>query len=289
VLTVDDSDAPNAYQYFPTGHVGTFTTSGSWTTSAQGAFGGSHASSSTAASGSSVATWTMPVTAGSYEVDVTWPASSNYSTSATYSIYSGTSLLGSVSVNQQDAPSGITYEGLNFQSLGTFTISGTQLVVGLANTNGQVDADAIRVVPSYQPTQIVDVNLPGFWSNAGWTTQSTGLYGSSLVAGTSNGSENSQAAWWFPVQPGQYEVQVTWVAGSNLSATTPFDVYNALTYISEPTVDEQDAPVGITDQGVVWQSLGVFTMTSDVLHVSTWNSQTNGGMCVSGIRIVPVG
>jgi len=29
-------------------------------------------------------------------------------------------------------------------------------------------------------------------------------------------------------------------------------------------------------------------MTSNVLHVSTWNSQTNGAMNVDGIRIVPV-
>ena len=92
-----------------------------------------------------------------------------------------------------------------------------------------------------------------------------------------------------PVTPGAYEVYATWAPGSNLSPTTPFDVYNALTYISEPVVNEQDAPVGVTDQGVVWQSLGTCTMTSNVLHVSTWNSPSNGAMCVDGIRIVPVG
>jgi hypothetical protein len=40
---------------------------------------------------------------------------------------------------------------------------------------------------------------------------------------------------------------------------------------------------------VVWQSLGTFTMTGDVLRVSTWNSQTNGATGVDGVRIVPVG
>jgi hypothetical protein len=53
-------------------------------------------------------------------------------------------------------------------------------------------------------------------------------------------------------------------------------------------VNEQVAPVGVTDQGVVWQSLGTFTMTSNVLHISTWNSQANGAICAGGIRIVPV-
>jgi len=121
-----------------------------------------------------------------------------------------------------------------------------------AAADGQVSADAVRILPSYQPTPIVaSGSYPGFWSNSAWTTQNTGLYGSSMVSNSANGSEQSQAAWWFGVQPGQYQVLVTWVPGSNLSPTTPFDVYNALTYISEPTVDEQIAPVGVTDQGVV--------------------------------------
>ncbi len=289
---IDDSNVANAYKNFPpAASVGTFSTGGSWTTSGQGAYGGSHVSAGTAGSGSSVATWTMPVTPGSYEVDVTWPSLAGLSASAAYVVYDGTTKLGSVAVNQQNAPSGVSYDGVTWQSLGSFTISAAQLTVTLANTaaDGQVDADAIRIVPAYQPTPIVASNgYPGFWSNTNWTTQNAGLYGMSMVSDTANGSKQSQAAWWFPVQPGQYEVDVTWVPGSNLSPTAPFDVYNALTYISEPMVDETKAPVGVTDQGVVWQSLGTFTMTSDVLHVSTWNSQTNGAMCVNGIRIVPV-
>ncbi|MGA2256919.1 MAG: hypothetical protein ABSG53_19885 [Thermoguttaceae bacterium] len=288
---IDDADAPNSYTYYPpAGSIGSFTTTGSWTTSSEGAFGGSQTSSSTAGSGNSTATWTMPVTPGSYEVDVTWPASGSLSAGATYNVYDGSTKLGSVSVNQQAAPSGIFYEGLNWRSLGSFTIVGTQLSVTLANTagDGQVDADAIRLLPAYQPTPIVGSgDYPGFWSNSAWTTQDTGLYGESMVSNSANGSEKSSAAWWFPVQPGEYDVEVTWVPGSGLSTKVPFDVYNALTYISEPLINEQYAPSGVTDQGVVWQSLGVFTMTSNVLHVSTWNSPTDGAMCVDGVRIVP--
>ena len=44
----------------------------------------------------------------------------------------------------------------------------------------------------------------------------------------------------------------------------------------------------MTDQGVVWQSLGTFTMTSNVLHVSIWNSSSDGPINVDGVRIVPV-
>jgi hypothetical protein len=288
---IDDSNAPNSYTYYPTnGNVGNFTTTGAWTTVSQGAFGGSHTSSSTVGSSSSTATWSMAITPGTYEVDATWPASASFSASATYNVYDGSTKLGSVSVNQQTAPSGISYEGLNLQSLGFFTFAGTQLTVTLSNAagDGQVSADAIRILPSYQPVPIVAAGYPGFWSNSAWTTETSGLYGQSLLSNSANGSEQSQAAWWFPVQPGQYQVFVTWVPGGNLSSTAPFDIYNALTYLSEPMVNEQVAPVGVTDQGVVWQSLGTFTMTSNVLHISTWNSQANGAICAGGIRIVPV-
>jgi hypothetical protein len=285
---VDDSNAPNSYTYYPTGHVGNFTTTGSFTTSTQGAFGGSHTSSG--AAGTSTATWTMPLTPGTYEVDATWPASANFSTTATYNVYDTTTntSLGSGTVNQQIAPSGISYDGLNWQSLGPFTVAGSSLIVTLTNTNGQVSADALRIVPAYQPTPIIGVGIPGSWTNGNWTTESTGLYGSSLLSHANN-DEQSQASWWFPVRPGEYNVQVTWVPGSNLSPTTPFDVYdNAFGYLSEPMVNEQIAPVGTTDQGVVWQSLGVFTISSDILHLSTWNKESNGAILVSGVRIVPV-
>ncbi len=290
---VDDANVLDGYTYYPpTGSVGSFSTTGSWTTGAQGAFGGSRVSTGALGSGSSKATWNMPVKPGSYEVDVTWPASASLSASATYNVYNSGIKLASVAVDQQTSPSGVAYDGANWLSLGRFTISTTQLIVTLANTagDGQVDADAVRILPAYQPTPIVaNVNYPGFWSGSnGWTARYAGLYGTSLVSDTPNGSKQSQAAWSFPVQPGNYQVYVTWLPGSNLSPTAPFDVYNAQTYISEAVVNEQVAPVGVTDQGVAWQSLGTFTITSDALHVSTWNSQTNGAMNVSGIRIVPL-
>ena len=132
---------------------GKFTTAGAWTTAAQGAFGDSHTSSGAAGSGSSVATWTMPVTSGTYEVDATWTPSAGLSTSVTYNVYDGATKLGSVTVNQRNAPAGVTDEGVAWTSLGTFTI-GTQVKVTVANVagDGPISADAIRVKPSYQPT-----------------------------------------------------------------------------------------------------------------------------------------
>ena len=86
----------------------------------------------------------LPV--GTYDVSVTWVKGSNRATNATYQIYDGSTLVGTVSVNQRNAPTGTTVNGRKFQSLGQFQItSGTLKVVLSDNANGYVDADAIRV------------------------------------------------------------------------------------------------------------------------------------------------
>jgi hypothetical protein len=101
--------------------------------------------------GSHTASWTTSsVPAGTYNVQMTWVAAANRATNATYSIYDGSTLVGTVSVNQQNAPSGgqVVTDGngnnITFQSLGTFTInSGTLTVVLSNNANGFVIADAM--------------------------------------------------------------------------------------------------------------------------------------------------
>ena len=120
--------------------------------------------------------------------------------------------LGSVSVSQKSAPSGLADDGISWQSLGSFTVSGTVLKVVLANTaaDGQVSAEAVRLVPAYQPQAMVGSGTPGSWYNSNWTTINQGLYGTALVSSGTPGDETSQAAWWFPCRPGQYEVDVTW-------------------------------------------------------------------------------
>ena len=232
----------------------------------------------------------MPVTPGSYEVDVTWAAASTLSANVTYNVYDGrTSWLGQR--RSADGPQRLDLRRKTWKSLGNFTVSGNLLTVTVANTasDGQVCADAVRILPAYQPTEMVANTYPGSWvSPTGWTTTQSRALRPCPGQQQPPRRKQSQAAWWFPCQPGQYEVDVTWQPGASYSQSVGFDVYNALTWIKQPAVNEQNAPSGVTDQGVAWQSLGIFTMTSNVLHVSTWNSPTDGAICVDGVRIVPV-
>jgi len=96
-----------------------------------------------------VATWAVNVGPGVYRVSVTWVPFSNRATNAQYTVLLGSSVLGSSTVNQQQAPSSFSDAGAQWQDLGagTFTVtSAGTLSVQLAGTgNGYLIADAVRI------------------------------------------------------------------------------------------------------------------------------------------------
>ena len=107
---------------------------------------GAYAYFTSTGTGSSTATWIFTVTPGQFRVSTTWLAYSNRATNAPYTILDGSTSKGTILVNQQAAPSGFSDQGGTWQDLGTFTISGNQLVVQLTNNaNGYVIADAVRI------------------------------------------------------------------------------------------------------------------------------------------------
>ncbi|MGH7170930.1 MAG: putative Ig domain-containing protein [Gemmataceae bacterium] len=132
--------------------------SGTWN-SQTGGFTGSYA---TANGGSnSSASWTTSISSsdqgwvGGTEVSATWTANANNATNATYLIYDGTGtsgpLLGTVTVDQTQAPVGTSDEGTLFQELGDFyPTSGSLTVVLSANSaNGTVVADTVGIAPAW--------------------------------------------------------------------------------------------------------------------------------------------
>ena len=105
---------------------------------------------SAAGTGSNTARWQLTgLAAGTYDVAVDWIGVESMASNAPYQIYDGATLLGTVIINQQAAPTGTPVNGAVFQSLGVFPInSGTLKVVLSNNTNNSyVIADALRVVP----------------------------------------------------------------------------------------------------------------------------------------------
>ena len=86
---------------------------------------------------------------GSYEVLVTWPTHDSRSAAATYTVFDGSQVIGTVVVNQKFAPAAATFGGRPWQSLGTFSTATGTLRVELSDAaDGFVAADAVRAVPT---------------------------------------------------------------------------------------------------------------------------------------------
>ncbi|QDT13321.1 hypothetical protein [Planctomycetes bacterium K23_9] len=85
---------------------------------------------------------------GNYEVLVTHPSFSSLGDAVPYEIYDGTTLLGTVNVDQTQSTSGTSYGGRMFDSLGVYTIDSGQLRVRLTDGPGcsnYILADAILI------------------------------------------------------------------------------------------------------------------------------------------------
>ncbi len=135
-----------------------YSQSGSWT-SQSGGYGGTY--STAPAGSSSTAQWSTSIAASdmgwndAVEVSTTWVPSPTNATNATYKIYDGTAttgtLLGTVNIDQTQAPGG-TYDGnAFFQSLGDYYPQSGKLTVLLSanSANGTVVADAVGIAPAW--------------------------------------------------------------------------------------------------------------------------------------------
>ena len=125
-----------------------FSTVFAWNTTADPlAFMNDH-QSRPAGTGLGVAIYTFNVTPGNYLVSATWRAFGNRATDAPFTVLDGAAPLSTVDLNQQLAPNDRTVDGATWEDLGTFTITGNQLIVQLTDdANGRVIADAIRIEP----------------------------------------------------------------------------------------------------------------------------------------------
>ncbi|MEX0777320.1 MAG: PQQ-dependent sugar dehydrogenase [Phycisphaeraceae bacterium] len=127
-----------------------FSTVGAWGSTTESFYYGNDHSFAINGGGANVATYTFTGLApGVYRVSATWRGDSNRATNTPFRVYDGTTLLGTVRVNQQNAPAGLTEQGKVFGDIGTsWNITGGTLVVKLSDDAAAglyVDADAIRI------------------------------------------------------------------------------------------------------------------------------------------------
>ncbi len=119
-----------------------------------------------------VARWIMPPSGPSAEVFVTWVAAPGNATNATYKVYDGPFLRGTIEVDQTQPPSDVVLQGgivgstpVPADSLGTFTFVTPMLRVELLTlgANGDLVADGVFDPPGRAPSnaEAVDTALLG--------------------------------------------------------------------------------------------------------------------------------
>jgi RHS repeat-associated protein len=122
-----------------------FSTTGTWTNNILSGYAGDTHTAS-AGGGSSVASWSVTVTPGLYRVAANWAPQVDRATNAPFTVLDGATSRGTTTVDQRFYPLDFTEHGVNWATLGVFSITGTNLVVQLTNNaDNYVSADVIRI------------------------------------------------------------------------------------------------------------------------------------------------
>ncbi len=267
-----------------------FATAGYWNTVAGNGGDNNDFRYAPAGDGSLTATWQQTGLApGTYDVEVTWTNNGQRASNAPYQVYDGSTLLATVLVNQQQAPSGVTVNGTVFQSLGVFQIaSGTLRVVLDNDANSYIIADAMRIVPAPPPTQVVDNDDAGFATAGFWNTVA-GAGGDNNDFRYAPAGDGSLTATWQQtgLAPGTYDVEVTWTNNGQRASNAPYRIYDGNTLLATVRVDQRQTPSGVAVGGSIFQSLGTFQVSSGALRVVLGNDADNY-VIADAVQIVPV-
>ncbi len=165
----------------------------------------------------------------------------------------------------------------------------------LSNPDGAVMADALGVCtgvfaadPPHQ--YILDDNSPGYArSNYGWANV-TNLVGYQTDYDYHEAGNGSAFARWTVANlaPGQYEVFARWVPFGNRATNAPYTIFDGATSRGTVAVNQQLAPSGDLENGITWQSLGTFQISTGILSVRL-SDNANGFVIADAVRIVPNG
>ena len=268
----------------------------------------------TTSTATATATWTFNnITAGEYEVWVTWVPSNNRASDAPFTINDGTTTLGTLrmdqtkSINSENSGIYEDFDGALWRKLGSrYAINKDYMSVVLANnaeTGKYVVADAVRIkrvadtVANERDGNFSATNVTGNYYT-GWqlfSFNSDGYrhgYSGTMASGNPN-SATATAKWTFDnLLPGQYEIWATWPGGSSRTAKAPIKVYDGITQRYSTTLNQSISPGSYSgsesygDQS--WAKLnGIANIigSSLVVEIANNTDETNKTVIADGIRI----
>ena len=229
---------------------------------------------------------------GTYRIWVSWVSHANRATNAPYEVFSGGQSVGTVHVDQTEAPSGEFADDCNWESLGlVYSVDGT-LRVELSNdtADGYVIADAIRVERFDEgPNYVDDGELHYEESVAAWSDGNMGGGHSGDYRYLRADDDPGTATWSFSdLTEGTYEVLVTWVSHANRATNAPYEVFDGTESLGVARVNQRVVPDEEVIENHSWQSLGTVHVSSGELTVELTNVDADGVVIADAVCIRPV-
>jgi len=267
-----------------------YSTSGTWTyVSGFGGYNNDY-DYSAKGTGSDTATWTFSTPPGVYLVAATWTIHENRATDAPFTIKDGSTVLETVDVDQEVAPSDFADGGVNWHILGTYSITSGSLVVVLSDdADDFVIADAIWIEEQSTP-QIIDDDDDGYsYTGSPNTASGLGGYNDDYDYAKVATEGNVTFYWTFSITPGKYVVAATWTIHENRATDAPYSIYNGESLLETVDVDQEVAPSDFADDGVNWDVLGTYDITATTLKVSLTDVDADEYVIADAVWICRVG
>ncbi len=238
-----------------------------------------------------------------YAVQITWPAYGNRATNTPYTIYNGSTSLGTYLINQQASPSGTADStGTVWQQLGIVGATAGTLKIEITNAaNGRVEADAVRIIampgaatttppPAANAPMIISAGGSGFSTVGPWQLWQGYGHAGGLDEEAMPGDGTAKADFTYTgLAPGQYAVSITWPAYPNRGTNVPYTIYDGSTVLGTYAINQQASPVGTTDaSGTTWQTLNTVTVGADGLLQVELTNAANGRVEADAVMIQAV-
>ncbi len=208
-----------------------------------------------------------------YAVYMWWTTWPSRRTNLPVEIFSGDTLLDTVSVNQK-------ISGGQWNLLGFFTFTDRAKVKTTALSGFSTNADAVRFIPVSQLTEIViDNRLPGTSSTGTWRTSG----GVNPVGDDSVWSRTAGHTFTFEIGTiGTFTVSAWWTAWPSRSSNVMFEILDGTTVLDTVFVDQ-------TTNVSQWNQLGAGSFSFSIMPSVRITATGNGASTnADAIRFVPV-
>lgn len=180
-------------------------------------------------------------------------------------------------------------------------LSVTAFALAIASLTATMQSFSLKAQTSPEAVTVIDDGEPGFSTmpSEGWRRlpYATGYRGDITyttvlpTAGGWNGQGNSnkRAQWKFTVEPGEFEVQITYPALPSSLQNALLSVYDGETLVREDALDLTKQPTDVQYDGRSWKKLPSVRIAGRALHVVLKAGPKNKGilMIADAVRIVP--